>query len=232
MVGLDTDPLRAGASIPPNANVLIQPTFFLPLDFVGGVVEGVIKQLPGVTGDVTKESITLPAGNAIRFTFQLVARPPRARHRPGTPPDVPVDARRQRYLVTFVTLSDQVARDTPAFDQIIDTFALHLLAAGRLPLRCWAARVHSGDGRAAHRRGDGPGGLRAIPPCADARFDHRTCDYWEDADRGSKEARVSWLAAAPPSTAARAPRPGLVDNPFAPPPKNEFGPRSRCWPAA
>ena len=32
-----------------------------------------------------------------------------------------------------------------------------------------------------------------IPPCADSRFDHRTCDYWEDADRGSKAARASWL---------------------------------------
>jgi ribosomal protein S18 acetylase RimI-like enzyme len=32
-----------------------------------------------------------------------------------------------------------------------------------------------------------------IPPCADPRFDHRTCDYWEDADRGSKAARSSWL---------------------------------------
>ena len=28
-----------------------------------------------------------------------------------------------------------------------------------------------------------------LPPCADPRFDHRSCDYWEDADRGSKVAR-------------------------------------------
>ena len=27
-----------------------------------------------------------------------------------------------------------------------------------------------------------------VPPCADPGFDHRTCDYWEDADRGSKAA--------------------------------------------
>jgi GNAT superfamily N-acetyltransferase len=32
-----------------------------------------------------------------------------------------------------------------------------------------------------------------IPPCADPGFDHRSCDYWEDADRGSKAARLSWL---------------------------------------
>jgi GNAT superfamily N-acetyltransferase len=69
-----------------------------------------------------------------------------------------------------------------------------------------------------------------IPPCADPGFDHRTCDYWEDADRGSKAARLSWLeatpAAAPPS------RPSVDDNPFAPPSRegrsgfNPFAPAS------
>jgi GNAT superfamily N-acetyltransferase len=32
-----------------------------------------------------------------------------------------------------------------------------------------------------------------LPPCADPGFDHRSCNYWEDADRGSKAARSSWL---------------------------------------
>ena len=41
-----------------------------------------------------------------------------------------------------------------------------------------------------------------IPPCADPGFDHRTCDYWEDADRGSKAARLGWLETERP-TAAR-----------------------------
>jgi hypothetical protein len=59
--------------------------------------------------------------------------------------------------------------------------------------------------------------FRLIPPCADARFDHRTCDYWEDADRGSKAARPSWLEAAAPSRPAAAP--ALADNPFVPTPK-------------
>src|SRR4029079_3949905 len=68
-----------------------------------------------------------------------------------------------------------------------------------------------------------------IPPCADPRFDHRTCDYWEDADRGSKAARSSWLkpAAEPrakqPAGRSQAPNPFLTDlqerepgfNPFA-----------------
>ena len=54
-----------------------------------------------------------------------------------------------------------------------------------------------------------------IPPCADPSFDHRTCDYWEDADRGSKAARASWLA---PVSSGRppGPRPSSSLNPFAP----------------
>ena len=36
-------------------------------------------------------------------------------------------------------------------------------------------------------------GFQRIPPCADPGFDHRSCDYWEDASRGSKAARLSWL---------------------------------------
>ena len=56
-----------------------------------------------------------------------------------------------------------------------------------------------------------------IPPCADPRFDHRTCDYWEDADRGSKANRPAWLDATAPAPAVRSDP--LADNPFAPPPK-------------
>ena len=55
-----------------------------------------------------------------------------------------------------------------------------------------------------------------IPPCADPRFDHRTCDYWEDADRGSKHSRPSWLAAKAAAPPEPAPKFGLHDNPFAP----------------
>jgi ribosomal protein S18 acetylase RimI-like enzyme len=57
-----------------------------------------------------------------------------------------------------------------------------------------------------------------IPPCADPRFDHRTCDYWEDAERGSKASRPSWLEVARPRV-SRAP--SLEANPFAPPPPPE-----------
>src|SRR4051812_40359336 len=74
-----------------------------------------------------------------------------------------------------------------------------------------------------------------VPPCADPGFDHRSCDYWEDADRGSKAARLAWLPgadAAPPPKPARRPNPFGDDdepafNPFAPAPRgpafNPFG---------
>lgn len=60
--------------------------------------------------------------------------------------------------------------------------------------------------------------FRLIPPCADPRFDHRTCDYWEDADRGSKASRPAWLGDRMPEPR---PAPALSDNPFAPPPRAE-----------
>ncbi len=54
--------------------------------------------------------------------------------------------------------------------------------------------------------------FRLIPPCADARFDHRTCDYWEDADRGTKASRPAWLSARTPEAS---PPVAASDNPFA-----------------
>ena len=73
-----------------------------------------------------------------------------------------------------------------------------------------------------------------LPPCADAGFDHRSCDYWEDADRGSKAARASWFdpTAAPAPVTPRRPRNPFGDddeeapavNPFAPAPTATFNP--------
>lgn len=73
-----------------------------------------------------------------------------------------------------------------------------------------------------------------IPPCADPSFDHRTCDYWEDADRGSKTSRPGWLhstaagsasaAAGSASTAAGGLGSGHSTNPFAPAPRVETNP--------
>ncbi len=57
-----------------------------------------------------------------------------------------------------------------------------------------------------------PAAFGRVPLCADPGFDHRSCDYWEDADRGSKAARLSWLE--PVSVAsADSPRPKPT-NPF------------------
>jgi len=44
-------------------------------------------------------------------------------------------------------------------------------------------------------------GFGRIPPCADPGFDHRSCDYWEDAERGSKAARQSWIEGSVPTPA-------------------------------
>jgi hypothetical protein len=44
-----------------------------------------------------------------------------------------------------------------------------------------------------------------VPACADASFDHRTCDYWENATGGSRAHRPSWLTPGVASTQARPP---------------------------
>lgn len=62
-----------------------------------------------------------------------------------------------------------------------------------------------------------------IPPCADPSFDHRTCDYWEDAERGSKTSRPSWLPAGM-AGGTDAPAPRSAANPFAPPPRADTNP--------
>ncbi|HYU51036.1 MAG TPA: hypothetical protein VEO91_14025 [Candidatus Limnocylindria bacterium] len=62
-----------------------------------------------------------------------------------------------------------------------------------------------------------------VPPCADPAFDHRSCDYWEDADRGSKRARTmasssgASRAGAGPSNPFGDPGEQPASNPFAPP---------------
>src|SRR6266545_1183896 len=62
-----------------------------------------------------------------------------------------------------------------------------------------------------------------LPPCADPAFDHRSCDYWEDAERGSKRARPAGMAPSARPAPIRPPDPFAdggddgTDNPFAPP---------------
>ena len=52
-----------------------------------------------------------------------------------------------------------------------------------------------------------------LPPCADPGFDHRSCDYWEDADRGSKAIRLDWIDSGGPVAPEPAPR-AAPANPF------------------
>ncbi len=70
-------------------------------------------------------------------------------------------------------------------------------------------------------------GFARIPPCADPGFDHRTCDYWEDVDRGSKAARLAWLQPGGSDPARAARRPALFgdddeDPSIEAPPANPF----------
>ena len=53
-----------------------------------------------------------------------------------------------------------------------------------------------------------------LPPCADPAFDHRSCDYWEDADRGSKAIRLAWIEGAGSPAPATRPASDTKKNPF------------------
>jgi GNAT superfamily N-acetyltransferase len=70
--------------------------------------------------------------------------------------------------------------------------------------------------------------FRLLPPCANPGFDHRSCDYWEDADRGSRAARSSWLKATPlpAPDAPRRPRNPFADDEDDGPSFNPFAPAS------
>ena len=70
-------------------------------------------------------------------------------------------------------------------------------------------------------------GFGRVPPCADPGFDHRSCDYWENAEHGSKAARLGWLepaAAAEKTPVRKAPpaNPFLADLEAARPAANPF----------
>ncbi|HEX6130383.1 MAG TPA: hypothetical protein VF044_01560 [Actinomycetota bacterium] len=75
-----------------------------------------------------------------------------------------------------------------------------------------------------------------VPSCADPGFDHRSCDYWENADRGTKAIRLDWLE--PPSRTAVTATPGSAPsaNPFLADarerPSNPFAPPAERGPAA
>ena len=58
-----------------------------------------------------------------------------------------------------------------------------------------------------------PASFGRMPPCADPGFDHRSCDYWENAERGSKTIRLDWLEPPLPAPSPSS-RPAADDNPF------------------
>ena len=60
------------------------------------------------------------------------------------------------------------------------------------------------------------GTFERLPPCVDPRFDHRSCDYWEDDVRGSKALRPTWWQERP-RPASSLTRPPDPDNPFSAP---------------
>lgn len=116
MVALDNDPAHGGV-IPPNCNVLLQPTFGFPDEFVAGVVASALGRLPGVVAPVTRESVNLTAGPATRFRFDV-----RTAAETMSLATYLLIRGERAFLVTFVTAGDQPAGDEPAFQSIIGSF--------------------------------------------------------------------------------------------------------------
>ena len=114
------------------------------------------------------------------------------------------------------------------------------MAAAPLAASAWRGTLRAMDTIRIVDVVDG-GSFGLLPPCADPAFDHRTCDYWEDRDRGSKAHRPAWLQVAE-AEAGDAPVPGGASarrapaNPFAPAaderPANPFAPASKRSPGA
>ena len=74
-----------------------------------------------------------------------------------------------------------------------------------------------------------------LPPCADPAFDHRSCDYWEDRDSGSKAHRAGWLESKPapgaaPGQAASGAASGQTASAPRRAPTNPFAPASDARP--
>jgi len=118
---------------------------------------------------------------------------------------------------------------------------MHSCAARRGPLVRREARYPAGMDRIRIVDVIDAATFGLLPPCADPGFDHRSCDYWEDRDSGSKAHRAGWLESKPApgaapgqaasgaafGQAASAPRRAPA-NPFAPAsderPANPFAP--------
>jgi hypothetical protein len=98
--------------------VLIQPSSGLPLGFVSPVAEQFIRRIPGVTGDVTKTNMTVPAGQTVRFDYTVQ---PASGGTPVTLQTYLFVQGSNSYLVTFAASSDVFPASQPAFDAIIQS---------------------------------------------------------------------------------------------------------------
>ena len=118
------DPAGSITGLPPSTIVLLQPTFGFSLDFAGGVVATALGQVPGIVGPVERTKVSLPAGEAIRFSFEV-----QATAAAGQPPSnvrlvqYLLVRGNQGYLLTFTTLSSHLDRDLPVFDDIVQSLS-------------------------------------------------------------------------------------------------------------
>lgn len=117
LVAVDNDVSHYVDGLPPTANVLIQPSFGLSLSFVGSNVAQIIGGLPAVSGDVSREEVTLPAGPAMRLTFRV------ATDGAAGPSAAVVSYLLVRgssaYLYTLVAPESEAVRDTQVFEVMI-----------------------------------------------------------------------------------------------------------------
>jgi len=119
MVALEGGLGGTGSALPANVNVLIQPSLGLSLSFVSSLVGSVIEELPGVTGPVTTENVSLPAGEAARLRFQVQVDTEGVTV-PATALESYILIRgSEAYVITFVSAADQVGDDQPVFEEII-----------------------------------------------------------------------------------------------------------------
>ena len=116
MVGGDLH--DASVSVPPNVTVLIQPSGGLPLGLVGPVLEQVVARIPGITGGVARQQVTLPTGDAMRLDYQVQ---PAGGGAPISLQTYAIVRGSNTFLVTFSTTSDHFPDEQSTFDSMINS---------------------------------------------------------------------------------------------------------------
>lgn len=123
LLGLDLAPERLTGGLPPNVNVVVQPSLGLSLDFFAQITVGALQRLPGISGPVQQERVALPAGEAFKASYGVSAGPPGAEVRTAVVHYLIVSGGRA-YVVTFTTREEDLARDSPVFDAIVRSLEL------------------------------------------------------------------------------------------------------------